>query len=65
VGAARPTGWKSYDSVADAYERLAPQLFGPLARDLIALLNPPVAGLMLDAGTGTGVAAEESAAATG
>lgn len=61
----RPTGWKSYDSVAEAYGRLTPPLFGPLARDLIALLSPPAAGLALDAGTGTGVAAVEAAAATG
>jgi SAM-dependent methyltransferase len=65
VGGARPTGWKSYDSVADAYDRLTPPLFGPLARDLIALLDPPVAGLVLDAGTGTGVAAEAAASAIG
>jgi ubiquinone/menaquinone biosynthesis C-methylase UbiE len=65
VGGARPTGWKSYDCVADEYDRLTPPLFGTLARDLIALLGLSAAGLLLDVGTGTGVAAEVAAAATG
>ncbi len=65
MGASRPTGWKSYDSVAEAYEWLTPALFGPLARDLIALFKPLDSGRVLDAGTGTGVAAEAATAATG
>jgi ubiquinone/menaquinone biosynthesis C-methylase UbiE len=51
---ARPRGWKSYDSVADEYERLTPQLFGPLARELVARLRPPPGGRLLDVGAGTG-----------
>jgi hypothetical protein len=58
VGAARPTDWKSYDRVADEYNRLTPPLLGPLARDLIALLRLPAAGLLLDVGTGTGAPAD-------
>jgi SAM-dependent methyltransferase len=58
----RPTGWKSYDSVAEEYERLTPSLFGPIARDLVELVRPGPSALVLDVGTGTGTAAE---AATG
>jgi ubiquinone/menaquinone biosynthesis C-methylase UbiE len=53
----RPTGWKSYDSVAEEYERLTPVLFGRLARDLVELLRPAPSARVLDAGTGTGTAA--------
>lgn len=53
----RPTGWKSYDSVAAEYERLTPSVFGRLANDLVELLAPDPSALVLDAGTGTGTAA--------
>ena len=65
MAGARPTGWKSYDSVADAYERLTPPLFGAIARDLVDLLAPAVHAAVLDAGTGTGVAAEAVGAVVG
>ncbi len=58
----RPTGWKSYDSVADEYERLVPPLFQLIARDLVELLRPRVGAAILDVGTGTGVAAEAAGA---
>ncbi|MBA2327098.1 MAG: methyltransferase domain-containing protein [Actinobacteria bacterium] len=54
----RPTGWKSYDSVAEEYERLTPSVFGRLANDLVELLAPDPSALVLDAGTGTGTAAD-------
>ena len=54
----RPVGWKSYDSVADDYDRLTPVLFGRLAHDLVELLDPDPSALLLDAGTGTGTAAD-------
>ena len=58
-------GWRSYDDVAEIYERVhAPRLAGP-ARDLVAFAEPPLGGRVLDIGTGTGVAAEAAAAAVG
>ncbi|MEW6058794.1 MAG: methyltransferase domain-containing protein [Actinomycetota bacterium] len=49
--------WRSYDRVAETYERVhAPRLAGP-ARDLVALAGPPAGGRILDVGTGTGIAA--------
>jgi SAM-dependent methyltransferase len=63
VAGIRPTGWRAYDWVVDEYERLTPPFFGALARDLVGLLDPPSRGVVLDAGTGTGVAAEAAAAA--
>jgi SAM-dependent methyltransferase len=53
-----PTGWKSYDSVAEDYDRLTPVLFGRLAHDLAELLRLAPSARVLDAGTGTGTAAE-------
>ncbi|MGZ8599016.1 MAG: class I SAM-dependent methyltransferase [Actinomycetota bacterium] len=54
--------WRTYDDVADAYERIhAPRLAEP-ARDLVALAAVPAGGRVLDVGTGTGVAAEAAAA---
>jgi ubiquinone/menaquinone biosynthesis C-methylase UbiE len=54
----RPASWKAYDSVAEEYERLTPLVFGRLAHDLVELLSPGPAALVLDAGTGTGTAAD-------
>lgn len=54
----RPTGWRSYDSVAAEYERLTPSVFGRLANDLVEMLDPDPSALVLDAGTGTGTAAD-------
>jgi SAM-dependent methyltransferase len=53
----RPTGWRSYDSVAPEYERLTPALFGRLADDLVELLGLAPPARVLDAGTGTGTSA--------
>jgi ubiquinone/menaquinone biosynthesis C-methylase UbiE len=50
--------WRSYDLVADAYDRVHASRFVEPARDLIAIADPPGAGRLLDLGTGTGVAAE-------
>jgi ubiquinone/menaquinone biosynthesis C-methylase UbiE len=57
--------WRSYDRVAEAYERIhAPRLAGP-ARDLAALLRPGPGDRLLDVGTGTGVAAAAALEASG
>ena len=48
--------WMSYDPVAVIYHRLAaPHLFSPIAQNLVALLELPDGGRILDVGTGTGV----------
>jgi SAM-dependent methyltransferase len=50
--------WQSYDAAADTHERLAvPGIFTPPARDLVASLDLPEAGAVLDVGAGTGAAA--------
>jgi ubiquinone/menaquinone biosynthesis C-methylase UbiE len=50
-------GW-SYDPIADVYnEVLAPHIFAVPARDLIDTVNVEGARLVLDVGTGTGLAA--------
>jgi ubiquinone/menaquinone biosynthesis C-methylase UbiE len=55
--------WRSYDEVAETYERVhAPRLAEP-AHDLVALAAPPPGGRVLDVGTGTGVAAQAGEAA--
>lgn len=57
--------WRSYDGVAETYERVhAPRLVEP-ARDLVRAAGVRPGDRVLDAGTGTGVAAAEAAAATG
>lgn len=49
--------WTSYDEVAKTYERVhAPHMAIP-AQDLVALVDPPTGGRLLDVGTGTGVCA--------
>lgn len=57
--------WRSYDEVAETYERVHAPRFAAIARDLAALTEPPAAGRVLDVGTGTGVAAEAAAALVG
>ena len=55
--------WRSYDGVADAYERANGTRLGAVARDLLALAAPlPERARILDVGTGTGVTASEAAA---
>ncbi len=50
--------WQSYDSAASVHDRLAvPGIFTPPAKDLVACLDLPDSGTILDVGTGTGVAA--------
>jgi ubiquinone/menaquinone biosynthesis C-methylase UbiE len=57
--------WRSYDGIAETYERInAPRLAQP-AGDLVALAQPPHGGRVLDVGTGTGVAASAAAALLG
>ena len=47
--------WTGYDEVAEAYDRyLAANGYAALARDLVALLNLPPGGSVLDVGCGTG-----------
>lgn len=50
--------WRSYDSIADVYDRLVvPYVFAQPAKDLVSALRPPAEGILLDVGTGTGVCA--------
>jgi len=50
--------WRSYDSIADVYDRLVvPYVFAQPAKDLVIALRPPPEGILLDVGTGTGVCA--------
>jgi len=57
--------WRSYDAVAETYERIhAPRLAEP-ARDLVAVAAPPPGGRVLDVGAGTGVATQAAAEAVG
>jgi SAM-dependent methyltransferase len=50
--------WRSYDGVADVYERAAVPQFTSLARDLVAAVTLPARSLVLDIGTGTGLVAK-------
>jgi ubiquinone/menaquinone biosynthesis C-methylase UbiE len=57
--------WRSYDAVAETYERIhAPRLAEP-ARDLVAAAAPPAGGRVLDVGAGTGVATQAATHAVG
>jgi ubiquinone/menaquinone biosynthesis C-methylase UbiE len=57
--------WRSYDDVAETYERIhAPRLAEP-ARDLVDAADPTPGSRVLDVGTGTGVAAEAAIVAIG
>lgn len=60
--------WRSYDEVAETYERVHAPRLGEIARDLVVALQPLEAGRLLDVGTGTGVgtvAAEEILGSSG
>jgi ubiquinone/menaquinone biosynthesis C-methylase UbiE len=49
--------WRSYDGVAETYERVHSPRTEVVARDLVAMAAPPPGGRVLDVGTGTGVTA--------
>ena len=54
--------WRSYDDVAETYERVHAPRFAEVARDLVALAGDRApATSVLDVGTGTGVAAQAAA----
>jgi ubiquinone/menaquinone biosynthesis C-methylase UbiE len=61
--------WRSYDGVAETYERVHAPRFADVARDLIAIAAVGEGARVLDVGTGTGiagaVAVEAGAAAVG
>ncbi len=50
--------WRSYDLVAETYERVHAPRFREVARDLVELAGAARDSRALDVGTGTGVAAE-------
>jgi ubiquinone/menaquinone biosynthesis C-methylase UbiE len=60
-----PTGWLSYDGVAETYDRVAVPWFRPMAGDLVAAVAIPPGASVLDLGTGTGLVAELAQAAAG
>ena len=49
--------WRGYDTVAEAYERVATPRFETVARHLLATTRPPEDARVLDLGTGTGAVA--------
>src|SRR5207249_3743942 len=57
--------WRSYDDVAEIYERVNASHMAEPARDLVAMAGAPPGGRVLDVGTGTGVAAAAAAATLG
>jgi ubiquinone/menaquinone biosynthesis C-methylase UbiE len=57
--------WRSYDEVAEIYERVHASRMASPARDLVRFAGPPSGGRVLDVGTGTGIGAEAAANAVG
>jgi ubiquinone/menaquinone biosynthesis C-methylase UbiE len=55
--------FRHYSDVAETYERVRAPITGAVAADLVALAEPAAGATVLDAGTGTGVAAEAAGAA--
>jgi ubiquinone/menaquinone biosynthesis C-methylase UbiE len=51
--------WRSYDGVAETYERVHAPRFAEAGRDLVASLRIEEGQRVLDVGTGTGAAADE------
>ena len=51
------TDWRSYDTIAEAYERIWAPRFEMVARHLLALAPPVEGARLLDLGTGTGAVA--------
>jgi SAM-dependent methyltransferase len=58
-------GWRSYDSVVDAYDAAAVPRFIAPARDLVAAVRPRAGARVLDLGTGTGLAGQIAREAVG
>ena len=57
---------RSYDSTAAEYDRVAvPNIFTPPAEDLVAMMELPAGGLVLDVGGGTGAVSVPAAKAVG
>ena len=50
--------WRSYDNVAETYERVHAERFAEVARDLVGLLAIGEGARVLDIGSGTGAGAE-------
>lgn len=50
--------WRTYDRVADTYERVHAPRLGEVARDLARMVDLPASSRVIDVGTGTGVAAQ-------
>ncbi|HEV8571921.1 MAG TPA: methyltransferase domain-containing protein [Actinomycetota bacterium] len=57
--------WRTFDTVAETYDRVRAPVHAAPARDLVELVALPRAARVLDVGTGTGVAAEAAAATVG
>jgi SAM-dependent methyltransferase len=57
--------WRSYDGIAQMYERVDAPRLAQVSPDLVALAAPPAGGRGLDVGTGTGVTASAAAVAMG
>jgi ubiquinone/menaquinone biosynthesis C-methylase UbiE len=57
--------WRSYNDVAETYERVHVPRFSEVARDLVELAGVSQDQRVLDVGTGTGVGAEAAEAAGG
>jgi ubiquinone/menaquinone biosynthesis C-methylase UbiE len=55
--------WRSYDDVAETYERVHAPRFSDVARDLVEVVGVSAGQRVLDVGTGTGVGAEAAATA--
>ena len=49
--------WRSYDEVAEVYDRVRAPVHEEPARNLVSAVRLPAGGRMLDVGTGTGLAA--------
>ena len=50
--------WRTYDDVAETYERVHAPRLAEVARDLVEMIDLPDGAAVLDVGTGTGVAAQ-------
>jgi ubiquinone/menaquinone biosynthesis C-methylase UbiE len=57
--------WRSYDRVAETYERVHAPRLSVIARDLVSAAKAEPGARVLDVGTGTGVAAEAARLALG